>query len=986
MGITAMAGGAPNPMARYGFMLAMFLLAVVAAAVRDSSTLAATTITVTTTADSLAADGLCSLREAVIAANTDTSQDACPRGTAPELIELPAGTYTLALAGQGEHHAASGDLDLRGNLTIRGAGPGLTVIDAAGLDRVFHMIGGPIRLERLTIRGGIDPEEVGGAGVLQCAANHTLTLDNVIVEDNVSGATGGGVFVCQGTDDGLALDIRDSTFRRNRATFGGAVGLSSLTIAAISGSSFTDNTAVVFGGAISGNGHLTITSSAFTANVATAGAGGALRHGFGNLDVTNTTFSGNWTNGGGGALDLSGSSVTTLTHVTITANTADADQDGEPADLPADGGGILNRSDRPLVLLNTILAGNTRAGGSPDCAGSFTSFGGNLLGDVAGCSGAGAGDVIGPPNLAPLERGVHALCLGSGSPGSACTGRSPAIDFAACASGVDGDQRRQPRPSGDACDAGAYESAGAPGAAGPVLTFTLETAGGRAYEGGWTREFVRLRWSCMVADGRTVAGQPADANYETTGTHTTPAAQTCEDSEGATSTPVSVSPTTVRIDRTPPALTFSFGSYVSPSWTSAPVTIDWSCDDAHSGPSSAPEDTRLATGGAHDLPAATCIDAAGNESEPSDPPPANIDLTKPVLSYTLTLEPGGAGYASPEAVAGPVALRWTCTDSGGSGVDTATVPGDTSFAAPGDHDRAAATCADLAGNVSNSADPPPVVIAGPADVEAPVLEFSLAFENGEPYSSPAWAAGPVWLRWTCVDEPGGSGVDATTIPADHLFDTDGAHDPAPTTCADNAGNASLAVDPPLVRIDRHAPVVAVTVERANALPGSAAAEPLDLDRWYNHRLRIRIACGDAGSGVARNSLPAELLSSWGVRRFSPPGECVDHLGRGATPPSGWLKVDTRKPTCAIAVSARPRPGESRWVTLTVRASDVGSGVASAEIVAITPAPRWGPALPAPSGSSWELLGGRGAYWEVSARVRDHAGNERWCTRQVRVRS
>ena len=86
---------------------------------------AATPIIVTTTGDLIAEDSQCSLREAIIAANTDAPVGGCPAGTgadtitfAPSLTE-PA-TITLSLVGLGEDDSASGDLDIIGQLTITG--------------------------------------------------------------------------------------------------------------------------------------------------------------------------------------------------------------------------------------------------------------------------------------------------------------------------------------------------------------------------------------------------------------------------------------------------------------------------------------------------------------------------------------------------------------------------------------------------------------------------------------------------------------------------------------------------------------------------------------------------------------------------------------------------------------------------------------------------------------------------------------------------
>jgi CSLREA domain-containing protein len=91
-------------------------------------------LTVTKLTDS--ADGVCdndcSLREAIIAANDNAGAD---------VISLAvAGTYELTIPGANEGAGATGDLDIRDDLTIVGQGPGATIIDANGIDLVlFHI-------------------------------------------------------------------------------------------------------------------------------------------------------------------------------------------------------------------------------------------------------------------------------------------------------------------------------------------------------------------------------------------------------------------------------------------------------------------------------------------------------------------------------------------------------------------------------------------------------------------------------------------------------------------------------------------------------------------------------------------------------------------------------------------------------------------------------------------------------------------------------
>src|SRR6478735_11963545 len=131
-----------------------------------TATARATTINVTVADDALAADGRCSLREAVRSANSDAAQftgaGECPAGNLADTIVLPAGTFTLSIAGD-DALAASGDLDILGEVTIVGAGVGATIVDGGGIDRVFEIQGGvAATLQGLTITGGKAPD--GGDG------------------------------------------------------------------------------------------------------------------------------------------------------------------------------------------------------------------------------------------------------------------------------------------------------------------------------------------------------------------------------------------------------------------------------------------------------------------------------------------------------------------------------------------------------------------------------------------------------------------------------------------------------------------------------------------------------------------------------------------------------------------------------------------------------------------------------------------------------
>ncbi|MGH8122661.1 MAG: hypothetical protein ACREPT_07790, partial [Rudaea sp.] len=73
----------------------------------------------------------CSLREAVLLANSLVGADT---------IHLAAGAYQLTIPGSGEDSSATGDLDVRDDLSIVGAGQAQTSIVMTGqLDRVIQL-------------------------------------------------------------------------------------------------------------------------------------------------------------------------------------------------------------------------------------------------------------------------------------------------------------------------------------------------------------------------------------------------------------------------------------------------------------------------------------------------------------------------------------------------------------------------------------------------------------------------------------------------------------------------------------------------------------------------------------------------------------------------------------------------------------------------------------------------------------------------------
>ena len=158
---------------------------------------AANTITVTTTSDTIDnGDGLCSLREAVIAANTDAAFGGCVGGSGADTITFDAGlsypvTIVLTQTGANEDAALTGDLDISGTLTIDGPGAPLLTIDGNQSDRVFEIRSGArVTAHGFTVQHG-NPGSADGGGFL-IDQTGVLTLTTSVIYSNTA-ASGGGL-------------------------------------------------------------------------------------------------------------------------------------------------------------------------------------------------------------------------------------------------------------------------------------------------------------------------------------------------------------------------------------------------------------------------------------------------------------------------------------------------------------------------------------------------------------------------------------------------------------------------------------------------------------------------------------------------------------------------------------------------------------------------------------------------------------------------
>lgn len=423
-----------------------------------------------------AAGGACTLRAAIQEANALAG---------PDDVVLPAGTYVLTIAGGGEDGAASGDLDVTGELTLTGVGAAVTVIDGNGTvtgDRVVHVldpteVGFTAHFSGLTLRGGRVLNENGG-GLL------------------ITGTEGGGPPL--GEPGAVGVEMTGCEVTGNRADSnqqapggepvggsGGGVyagGPLVATLARIAG-----NTAAANGGGVYGGAALSLTDTAVAANHAENGGGmfvtgAAIYEGVrcaivGNtavggggvssraqtfLVLTNCTLDGNRATDVGAGINTNGTVI--LDRSTVTDNSSDSDAPNGGAGLNSFSGGDFRLSDTLLAdnVVNALVLPEIRncgcTGGTGCTPGiQFLSLGHNLEnGDSCGLS-EGTDQPITEPLLGPLHP------LGGPTPVRALQAGSPAIDAGALATCPATDQRGFPRPiDGDGdliadCDVGAFE-------------------------------------------------------------------------------------------------------------------------------------------------------------------------------------------------------------------------------------------------------------------------------------------------------------------------------------------------------------------------------------------------------------------------------------------------------------------------------------------------------------------------------------------------
>ena len=292
----------------------------------------------------------CSLREAVLAANSNPGHDT---------VELASGIYELTIAGVDEDGGATGDLDVTDDLTLSGEGENDTIISANGIDRALHvrpvLNDVSVDISDLTVRGGhaqftVGPESGAGAGLF-VAPRVELTASRVTFRDGLADERGGGIYSEAGVLSG-SLTLFECTIAGNQGSTAkggvGGGGIYKRGEATLIRTTVRDNTAgfLPAGGIWNDSGPLTMIDSAVEGN--SAGVAGGIANG-GTLAIISTTIGGNTSSTSGGGINAGGEGVT-ITGSTISGNVAE--QEGGGIDFSGDPGVTM-------TITNSTISGNT---------------------------------------------------------------------------------------------------------------------------------------------------------------------------------------------------------------------------------------------------------------------------------------------------------------------------------------------------------------------------------------------------------------------------------------------------------------------------------------------------------------------------------------------------------------------------------------------------------------------------------------------------
>lgn len=362
----------------------------------------ANVLTVDTLTDDNIVNGNCTLREAILAANTNALVDNCGAGTpgSDTITFLPSLSGTIVITSNLPLISQDLiiDVPIPSSITVSG-------------NKAYHpflvMNGVTLNLSHLTIADG---STTGGGGAVFIDGG-TLVVDNVVFSGNQAISNNGGAIY----NSGGTLTIISATLFNNITTGNGG-GIFSNGSATIANATIYSNSAVTSGGGIyMTNGVLNLAASSAYSNSASSDGGGIYLKGSTLLLTDGHVYSNTaiYSNGGG-IYDINGGVI--LSNSSITSNVAISN--GNSSGL---GGGIY--SGGALIIGNSNLSNNRAAnlGGAIYAVTTTGTITGSILSGNHTQGALGGGGMVLAPNSAIIVDGTSFYNNDSTSAGGAIT-------------------------------------------------------------------------------------------------------------------------------------------------------------------------------------------------------------------------------------------------------------------------------------------------------------------------------------------------------------------------------------------------------------------------------------------------------------------------------------------------------------------------------------------------------------------------------------
>ncbi|WP_154223685.1 choice-of-anchor Q domain-containing protein [Marinicella rhabdoformis] len=328
----------------------------------------AATIVVDGTNGVTAVDGVCSINEAIVAANGNESVNECTAGEVGEDIIRLTGHVTLTQFHEADGYGNTGLISIGSEIILDGQGFTIQrdntlfcnrddVLDASEFRLIRVLATGDLELNHVQLAHGcIDGTEIGfpnaGAGVLNLG---TLAVINTIIRDNTANR-GGGI-----QNQKTITNIQNSIIRNNTATLdgGGIQNQSPGTIINMINNSIDNNTSQFGVGLLNYGTTNLLQSTTFSGNIGTANSQGGGLYNWGTINnFNNNTFYDNTATHGAGLYNRFSGTIFSLSNSTFSTNSA-----------TTSGGAIFNEQDGTITLRNSLLHMNTAVTSGADCEG-----------------------------------------------------------------------------------------------------------------------------------------------------------------------------------------------------------------------------------------------------------------------------------------------------------------------------------------------------------------------------------------------------------------------------------------------------------------------------------------------------------------------------------------------------------------------------------------------------------------------------------------